>query len=77
MALVEVDDVWVDRALFERAQKGDDAAKDEIANSLDGLVLYTHALTVTDSEDGKVVTVRQLVGLNILSAIKLHTREIP
>lgn len=77
MALVEIDDVFIDRALFERAKQGDIAAKEDIKKELDGMVLYMHALTVPDSEDGVFVKVRELEDLNIVQAITLHTRAIP
>lgn len=77
MALVEMDQIFIDRALFERAQNGDSAAKDEIRKELDGMVLYMHALTVLDTEDGVFVTIRQLEGLNILNHVTLHTGSTP
>lgn len=51
MALMEVNLVAVDRALYERAKAGDAAAVMELKAAVNGLELYCHAMPVSPSEE--------------------------
>ncbi len=69
MALMEIDEVAVNRYLYEQAKSGDQQAQQKLRTLLDGLVLYLHAMPVDGQE--KVVTIRQLQEIGVIDSIKV------
>lgn len=73
MRLMEVDEVAVNRELWERVKSTDDfAAKQDIRKAINGLKLYCHLMPVRDDET--VVRLRQLEAECILEAVTIRTR---
>lgn len=68
--LLEIDEVFVNRQLWQRVLAGDEAARDELRKELDGLVLYLHALSVS-GDDGVVVTLRELQAQHCVGHVTL------
>lgn len=69
--LVEIDEFVVDKNLWQRAEAGDRAAKDEIRTEIDGMFLYMHALSMPEG-NWHVVTLRDLERLGIVGSVELH-----
>ena len=74
MALMEIDQVAVDRALWERAKAGDETARDALSDRLDDEVIYFHAMPVEEHET--IVTLRELEDAVIVRAVTLRTRRL-
>ena len=71
MALMEIDEVAVDRDLYEQAKSGDETARQKLRTAINGLMLYLHAMPVEDSE--AVVTVRQLQEIGVIDSVTVTT----
>ena len=68
--------ISVKQADYELACKGNDEAKARLRDALNGVVLYYHA----GPNLGKEyiwVGLTDLIPLDVISAITLHTKEIP
>lgn len=72
MALMEIDEIAVDAALWRKAQNGDDDAKLALTERLEGEELYCHAMPVTEAET--VVTLRALEEAGIVRKVRLCAR---
>ncbi len=69
MALMEIDEVAVDRDLYEQAKSGDENSLQKLRAAVNGLFLYLHAMPVKESET--VVTVRELHEIDAIYSITL------
>lgn len=70
---MEIDNVAVNAADWELARKGDKAAQQRIAGSIDGLTLYLHILTTEPDEI--LVTLRELQELHIINSVTISRRH--
>ena len=67
--LMEVDQVAIDKELWERVKAGDLDARTEVRNLVDGLVIYLHALPVEEHEI--LVSLRELEGASVVESVKI------
>lgn len=65
--LVEMDQVAIDRALWVRVLQNAPGAREEARTTVDGLVLYMHALSCAENEI--IVTLRELEAYDIVDAV--------
>ena len=67
--LMEVDQVAIDKELWERVKVGDLDARTEARNLVDGLVIYLHALPVQEHEI--LVSLRDLEGVGVVESVTI------
>jgi hypothetical protein len=58
---------------LSKTRSGDEDAKSRIRKSLNGVVLYHHALPV--EEDKEIVQIQELFELGIIESIQLKSKE--
>ena len=74
MALMEIDQVAVDAATWDKAKAGDEAACEELRARLEDERIYLHAMPVKPTET--VVTLRELDSANVLGSVVLSVNPM-
>jgi len=70
---VEIDEIALPVELLKRIKLGDEAAKQEARQLLNGMHLYMHALTIEGSIDGwRTISIFQAYHLGIISSVVLE-----
>ncbi len=69
---LEIDDVAVLTEDWIGVLKGDDEAKMRVRADLDGLVIYSHALSGVGGPEYTQVTLRMLQAYGIIRSVTLH-----
>ena len=70
MAIVEIDEVCIDKDLYSRAKDGDSEAKEEIQGILCDTVLYYH--NFSHNPNDVVVKLRDLEKANIIETVRVE-----
>lgn len=72
---MEIDNVAVDTATWEKAKAGDKEAIEKLKQDLNGVELYMHALS-TDSPPYTWVSLRELHAAHVVDFVEIKTRGI-
>lgn len=75
MALLEIDEIVVNKELWELAQEDNHAAKSRLREQFDKVVLYNHIYYDPTDPTAIIVTLRDLEASGIIKSVTMH-REI-